>query len=127
MDALPVPPGKRIALIAGAVALVAVVGGVVTTLGRLREEWSIWQLSSEDEVTRFYAAEVLVTMQSVRAAPELIRWIKTPSRSSVLYYSITQDNKVVLDEWSYALFRLGVRALPALLEENKRGRSPLRI
>src|SRR5262245_48550210 len=100
---MPSPRGKRIALIAGTVAVIAIVVGIVASWGRLREEWYIWRLSSEDEEIRSHAAEVLVRMQSVRAVPTLIRLGKEKEGwPQVLFLFSERELAVSLDPLAYA-------------------------
>lgn len=49
LPAIPASRGKRIALLACTVAILALVGAVGAVKAKLREQWSIRRLSSEDE------------------------------------------------------------------------------
>ena len=53
------PRGKRVTLLAGSVAVLALAAGIVASWGRLREEWYLWRLSSPNESTRQQAAVIL--------------------------------------------------------------------
>lgn len=70
------PRGKRLAFLAGTVAVLALVVAVVAAKERLREVWYLRQLKSEEEGGRNHAAEQLGAMKSARAVPELMRLIR---------------------------------------------------
>ena len=115
---MPVRRGKRIALITGAVAVLALVGAVVASWGRLREEWYIRQLSSPDQATRHHAANMLGAMGSVRAVPALIRLIKQEPGYGVSRPWPNEEGRkqFKMGPVHHAVFRIGPAALPALLE-----------
>src|SRR5262245_33412593 len=114
MLAMPVPRGKRIALLAGAVAVLALVAPGVAAKDRLREQWYLWQLSSRDADVRQQAIDVLADMKSVRAVPGLIRWLAL-SDSWPIVQNVSQEGqraRFAMDPASHALFRIGPIALP---------------
>jgi hypothetical protein len=119
--------GKRVALLVGAVTVLALVAGIVVSWRGLREEWYIWRVSSQDPRIQVHAANALASMKSVRAVPDLIRLSTTQMRfirtdkwnwTRSIYRpkgSIGERNGVFwVDPFAYAIFQIGPGALPIL-------------
>jgi hypothetical protein len=58
------PKGRRVAIAAGAVALIVLAVAVVTVRDRISERWWLWRLKSSSETERVRAHERLVAMKS---------------------------------------------------------------
>lgn len=110
--------GKRIALTVGILAIVGLVVAGIAAKDRLREEWHIRKLSSENDEARYHAADALVAMKSVRGAREMIRLLKG-KRFMALRETCTFNDQVfhLVDPLGYGLLRLGPVALEILRQE----------
>lgn len=118
MPVVAAPRGKRIALLAGTVAVIALAVAVLASWDRLREEWYIWRVSSTDLKVSREAAEALGSLRSVRAIPELVRLLEEEKLWPLIVLRSRElppgKEKIILDPISYALCKIGPAALPRL-------------
>jgi hypothetical protein len=112
---MPALRGKRLALLVGTVASLALIVAGLAAKDRLREQWYIWRLSNADEATRLHAVAALATVKSIRAVPELIRLGKKEAEWPGV---VLGHEALILDPVAYAIFQIGPAALPVLRAES---------
>jgi hypothetical protein len=104
--------GKMLAFAAGSVGLMVIFTTVVIYRSRLREEWYLWKLESQDPTESYLAAKKLGTMPSVHVVEPLLMAIH---RDRLEHGGFTPQ--------VYALYNLGEKALPMIelaLEREKK-------
>jgi len=95
--------------------LVVVLAFGLASRGILYEYWEIWRLGSRDEGTRLSAAKWLGELRSLRAAPYLVRAIEEEEREEAKgWKKDSYQPGYSFTPLSYALYRIGPSALPAL-------------
>ena len=112
--------GKRLTHLTTALGLLVLVVAGFAAKDLAVEQWFLWELRSEDEQERKVAVEKLVEMRSVRAARPLIALLRERDRINRLGYGWQFPE---LSDVEKALVRIGLPAIPALVDVLKNGES----
>src|SRR2546427_6577736 len=98
--------GKTFVVFTMVLSVAVLLGGVIASKDRLREEWFLRKLDSKDKEEREFAIEKLGELRSSRAVPRLVELAKNES------VELLESSPV-----AKALIHIGSPAVRALLEQ----------